>query len=373
MTCDRDNNMCQLTSFFFFFHASWKMPKAKAKSGGSKNAGPAKTPANKSRRRTPAVRSGTTDNGSASAAPARPLTAQDVSEMVAEAVREALQASAATAVAPAAAKPTLAPPMAVPAAARNEITLPQMLPATDAASGSAGTPIPPQRTEDEWPIDAVVGTIRQRIVEDRYIALGMPLDATDRTQDEGTQSFQLVNGFLRPAARTPRTVANFGSWCLAFLRFAGLYLEAHPDAAAGLMAHMLQVSQMTAPGFGYAWREFDEAFRRARETAPGRHQWGETAASSPMWLQAVVKGIGGASRQQINLPQINLPRQGAAAPFRLCFAYNLQRGCTVRSCRYQHACRTCKGPHPVHRCTARSARLRAGTAPGQVAQAGSSR
>ena len=203
----------------------------------------------------------------------------------------------------------------------------------------------------------VGATIRQRIIEDRYVDLGMLLDSADRggaVEDERTPTFQLIDGLLRPAARTPRSIHTFAGWCMAFLKYTGIYLEAHPHAAAGLLAHMRQVSQLTARGLGTAWREFDQSFRKCRETAPELHQWGETAASSTLWLQAIAKGIGGATRMQLMAT-----RPSPTNRFRFCQWYNLPRGCTMRQCRFPHICRSCRGPHPATRCPRRQPQPRA--------------
>ena len=169
------------------------------------------------------------------------------------------------------------------------------------------------------------------------MALGMFLEAGARVQDYDTPSFQLLDGLLRPMARAPWSTTTFGVWCTAFLRFSGVYLEMHPGAADGLMTHMLQVCQLTAPGLGPAWRDLDEAYRRVRKSTPGRHPWGGTTSSSPLCLQAprlcgctsVAQGIRGATRQQPSLP-----RQPATGrnPFRRCFTFN-RGGCSARGCR----------------------------------------
>lgn len=284
-----------------------------------------------------------------------------VAEAVAEAVREAMQAVAApppATVAPAAISPpdsaqqptTALAVISPPGSSRQATSAGYNAPELSAAPSTSmpGTCASPHTTE------SVTSSVRQRIITDRYLAMGLLLDSADRAQDDGAPSFQVIDGLLRPAARAPRPVNSFGAWCLAFLRFAGIYLEAHPDAAAGLMAHMRQVGSLTSPGLGFAWRDFDEAFRKARETAPGLHPWGQTASASPLWLQSVATGIGGAAR-----PQSGASRPGAQDRFRPCFAFNMQRGCSAQSCRYTHACRACRGSHPAFRCTARNARNRA--------------
>ena len=198
----------------------------------------------------------------------------------------------------------------------------------------------------------VSAALRLRIVEDKYVDLGLLLEPSSQVYNNPAATFELVNGLLRPATRAQRTIQTFGGWSLAFLRFTGIYLSAHPNAAAGLLAHMRQVSQLTASGLGLAWREFDEAFRRARELAPGLHPWGGMTASSAIWLQAVARGVGGAAKSRSAAPQPTVRR-----PFRICFSFNRPGGCTTRQCRFQHRCAACQGPHPASRCPRRPARL----------------
>ena len=264
--------------------------------------------------------------------------------MIVEAVQEALLAAKETSTASGTVTDPADPEEAAPA--------PPSASSADAANGR-------ERGGTGNPAESVGVGIRQRIADDKYIALNVLLEAGDR--DDVTPAFQLINGLLQPMSRSPRVIGTFGAWCTAFLKFASIYLEAHPDAAAGLMSHMRQVCHLTAPGLGLAWREFDETFRKSREVAPDKHPWGETASSSPMWLQAVAKGIGGNNQQQV--PQ-SKPGGTGEATFRTCIAYNSARGCIMRGCRYQHACRVCRGFHPVYRCTSvqRRTRQRPGTA-----------
>ncbi|KAF0290368.1 hypothetical protein FJT64_011411 [Amphibalanus amphitrite] len=94
---------------------------------------------------------------------------------------------------------------------------------------------------------SVAAAVRQRIVTDKYVALGLLLDGEDSLPDQAP-AFQLLDGLLRPMARTPRTITTFGVWSTAFLKYAAVYVEAHPGAAAGLLAHMRQVFRRLRPG-----------------------------------------------------------------------------------------------------------------------------
>ena len=200
---------------------------------------------------------------------------------------------------------------------------------------------------------AVSPAMRQKIVEHKYIELGALLAPAHELPSE-VDSRQFASDGPRPSPGA-RIVHTFSGWCTAFLRFAGIYLAAHSGDAAGLLAHMRQVSYLHSQGLGYAWREFDAQFRRARELAPSHHRWGAMSASSPIWLNAVASGAGSRAGSAAS--------RASAKPFRgprrdLCNMYNAGT-CRRRPCPYQHACRSCLGPHGAARCPRRGAAARA--------------
>ena len=196
---------------------------------------------------------------------------------------------------------------------------------------------------------AISSNVRQNIVSHKYVDLGSLLDTADPAQTESDRVFHLVDGRLHQA-RASRSINSFAAWTTAFLRFAGVYLGTHPSGALGLLTHMQQVSSLNAPGLGFAWREFDEQFRRARELQPELHHWGTTAASSPLWLNAVARGIAG-QRAGPSAAKSSAPPNS----FRpVCFAFNRAAGCSRPQCRFVHACRGCRGNHSQSHCHRRS-------------------
>ena len=196
---------------------------------------------------------------------------------------------------------------------------------------------------------AISAAVRHSIVSHKYIELGSLLDTADPAQAESDRVFHLVDGRLRQA-RASRAITSFAAWTTAFLRFAGVYLGTHPSEALGLLTHMQQVSSLNAPGLGFAWREFDEQFRRARELQPELHHWGATAASSPLWLNAVARGIAG----QRAGPSTARPSAPHSSFRPVCFAFNRTTGCSRPQCRYMHACRGCRGNHSQSNCHRRA-------------------
>ena len=110
---------------------------------------------------------------------------------------------------------------------------------------------------------------------------------------------------------------------------------------------MRQVSRLTAPNLGLAWREFDGQFRRARELAPSVHRWGESGASSPLWLNAIASGIAAGAGMG---PFVHAPGDGTGS---VCFGYNTASGCKRPACKYAHICRRCRAKHSAVVCSFR--------------------
>ena len=203
---------------------------------------------------------------------------------------------------------------------------------------------------------AVPSAIAALIVGHGYVDLSL-LDESSAGEGAG-HTFSLVDGQLKPTAVPRRRLQHVGAWCTAFLRYAAVYLAAHPADAAGLIGHMQQVASLQSPGMGFAWRDFDEAFRRARALQPAAHHWGATAASSPLWLNAVARGMSGAragpSGPSRGAGSAMAGRSGnAAPPFHVCLAYNSAGGCSRVPCRYNHTCRACRGSHALPACPRR--------------------
>ena len=188
----------------------------------------------------------------------------------------------------------------------------------------------------------IPSSLRQSIIEHKFIDLSLLL-STQEPHD--SVPLQLVDGRLR-TGRQVRQITSFSSWCTAFLRFAGVYLTRHPADAAGLLLHMRHVSHLLQPGMGFAWREFDLQFRRAREMAPHLYQWGATAPTSAIWLSAMVRGIGAVARGGSSIPRSS----SRVSASRACFNFNNGGSCHRRACGYTHLCHKCRGPHPAVRC-----------------------
>ncbi|KAF0295472.1 hypothetical protein FJT64_007027 [Amphibalanus amphitrite] len=180
--------------------------------------------------------------------------------------------------APAPPPPPPPPPPPAPAVA-GTIMLPAALTVPGAAAAPpveapppvvTGVGTPPATGPDFAMRAAVPAATAALITSHAYLDIGSLLDNDSLGVGAGP-TFSLVDGRLRPAAAPRRPVPHFGAWCTAFLRYAAVYLAVHPADASGLIGHMQQVASLQSPGMGLAWREFDEAFRRARSLQPESH------------------------------------------------------------------------------------------------------
>ena len=314
----------------------------------------------------------------------------DLQSLVGEMVRAAVDAALpnymqpATSTIAAAAAPS-AVTSAMPAAAgTNSVAgTPYAIPCPDSMSQALLSPhtvthstpaVPPPAIQDpaspSFQRASVPANVAQLIVTDRYIELSSLLDQAEmapQALDESREPLcHFIDGRMQPAT-VRRPVPHFGAWATAFLRYASVYVEAHPATAASLLAHMAQVSSLQAAGLGLAWRDFDEMFRRARELHPGSLPWGATPATSQLWLNAIARGIAGyragmrdttAGRGSHTTNCPTTPAQSFCAP--LCLAYNRPAGCTRFRCTYSHVCRGCQGPHSHTDCPRQSSTALAG-------------
>ena len=205
--------------------------------------------------------------------------------------------------------------------------------------------------------------VASQIIGHQYINLGTLLDDPSRPSPSppgGAGPAHSTEG--RPQQATQhRLLPHFGAWSTAFLRYAAVYATAHPADTAGLLEHMTQVASLQTPGLGFAWREFDEGFRRARAINPAAHPWGSTTANSALWLTAIARGIasaqGGVTRSGASGGTALRSRvsgfQSTFRPATACIAYNRPTGCRRYPCPFRHECRICRGPHSMAACTHR--------------------
>ena len=123
-------------------------------------------------------------------------------------------------------------------------------------------------------------------------------------------------------------------WLRLFGTYASIYLQAHAYEAPSLMTYMVAIMDMSKRHGGYAWRVYDEKFRRIRALSPTL-PWHVT--NWDMAMDAI----------HANVPA---GRSAAPAPFHAkqrptgkgyCFDYNSHGRCNRKPCKYAHACSNC--------------------------------
>lgn len=196
---------------------------------------------------------------------------------------------------------------------------------------------------------SVSPSLRQKIVEHKFINFALLLDAAAADPQAG--SFMIVGGRIE-APPPPKEIHTYAAWCSAFLRYAGIYLAAHPEDALGLIKHMRQVDHLQSRGLGYAWREFDMQFRRARELDTATYQWGTVTCSAPMWLNALVSGSNSRAGPANNraMYQTGQDKAGPSGGSQsACADFNFRK-CFRQRCIFKHTCFECRGMHPAAQC-----------------------
>ena len=283
--------------------------------------------------------------------------------MVRDAVRDVIQEGSAAAVV--SSTPTSASsvgaPAAVPAVACAGPQADVPIPVNSSGPHAGILPVGNDGTVPNVPLAAVLtpeagdfsvsvsASLRLKIIEHKFVNLSQLLSDSD-SPPPTNDTFSVVEGRIQVPV-VPKKIFTFSAWCTAFLRYAGIYLSAHPGDAYGMLNHMRHVSYLHGKGLGYAWREFDRQFRRARELDTAHHKWGVMQSSSSMWLNAIASGAGlrGGSAAVPNAATGSRPGGPRAAFRNVCFAFN-EGSCRRTACPFRHVCRSCGGIHSWHQC-----------------------
>ena len=89
------------------------------------------------------------------------------------------------------------------------------LPSADDTPGSGTVGRGIAYTGDRGP--AVSSTLRQKIIDHKFVDLGALLDSPDQFHDIPSPAFQLVDGVLRAAPCSARPISSFGTWSSFFV------------------------------------------------------------------------------------------------------------------------------------------------------------
>ena len=191
--------------------------------------------------------------------------------------------------------------------------------------------------------------IKRRIVSGEYVDL-----STLQHKNEPTQQF--FNGQLNISAlhSKPRQPATFVEWMRLFLVYASIYGSSHPDQAVPMMSYILRIHGLYArTPVTYAWRAYDEEFRRIRAHCPTLawhyiHQNILSVVEENLNVQNMTykRKNNTAGKGEGSKPGGKGTKQGC------CYAYNdISKICSRPKCSFLHRCQACLGAHPVYQCS----------------------
>ncbi|MCG8048416.1 MAG: hypothetical protein N0E48_22825, partial [Candidatus Thiodiazotropha endolucinida] len=199
------------------------------------------------------------------------------------------------------------------------------------------------RPSDGIPLGATVPQkIKSKIWNNEYIDIRVLLP----NDKEDPLSVSIIPGAitLQQTAKKPPLTLN--QWTTCFHIFMAVYLEKKLGEAPHLLKYCEFVRELNYDHGDSAWRYYDEAFRRLREThcAPWQVPVEELRG----------KAIGLNIKSKLTTNSMSGPNKQRQQSFRskerTCFAFNRGESCTS-SCAYKHACAFCKsGGHTKLNC-----------------------
>ena len=191
--------------------------------------------------------------------------------------------------------------------------------------------------------------LRAKIREGAYVDLGGLMSSTDTSVSVAMGADGQPNISLTPVRARPQ--ASISEWLRRFCTYASVYLECLPDEAPVVMTYMVNIMDMQRRHEGFAWRAYDERFRRVLAMSP-QLPWHVTN-----WDLAMAAIHGSAPQQHLvcqGAPVARSPFRGGRrlATGRVCFNINY-RSCSRPQCSYTHSCVACgRQGHPSRSCRA---------------------
>ena len=108
--------------------------------------------------------------------------------------------------------------------------------------------------------------IKPKICEGGYVDIGALSSPTDTAVSVAMGNNGKPTISLTPMRTSPPS--SILEWLCLFGTYASIYLQAHDDEASSLMRYMVAIMDMSKCHGGYAWRVYDEQFRRIRAPSP---------------------------------------------------------------------------------------------------------
>ena len=139
-----------------------------------------------------------------------------------------------------------------------------------------------------------------------------------------------------------RSVENIEQWTNAMLIYAAIYIEAHPSELNAVLTYINFVRNMARKTQTNAWRNYDETFRRVRESTP--IPWDKPLINQ--YFEAIISGF------QTSPFRGQKGNNQTRVPLGYCFNSHDSK-CTRTDCRFKHTCPICSGRHSYKTCSAR--------------------
>lgn len=143
------------------------------------------------------------------------------------------------------------------------------------------------------------------------------------------------------ANQPKRAIQNIEQWTNAMLVYAAVYIEGHPSELNAILTYINFVRSMARKTQGTAWRNYDETFRRVRESTP--IPWDKPLINQ--YFEAVISSLQGPFRGS----QASTQRR---VPAGYCYKFH-ESACHRSDCRYKHVCFICSGRHSYRACTSK--------------------
>ena len=198
--------------------------------------------------------------------------------------------------------------------------------------------------------------VRSKIRQGEYVELEALLHPTSEDLTIQVQPDKSATISLAPNKK--RDVTSIEQWTAAMHIYGSIYLPAHQEEIAQYFKYLDFVTNMAKRSTGYAWRVYDETFRRAR-------QFTDLPWDRPLINQYIgaisattANSNTNTSGQRQNQTIKNQPfrtSSGSIIPRGFCYGFNNQKGCSNNSCIYKHQCAVCSAQHSATKCNKQSA------------------
>ena len=110
--------------------------------------------------------------------------------------------------------------------------------------------------------------IKNKIWAGQYVELGSLSCRTDASLAVNVTESSDGQPHVALTTRKPKPPQNIYDWFRLFATYAAVYAERKPEQAPSLFTYLIRIIDMQRRHGGFAWRIYDEQFRRIRAFAP---------------------------------------------------------------------------------------------------------